>query len=208
MVELQGVKNLIFDFGGVILDIDFGLTAKAFERLGVSNTESLIKRAMHLDFFGQFERGKISPYEFRSEMCDLADKQLSHQEFDDAWNEMLLDIPEERVRILENLRKKYRLFLLSNTNKIHYANYYNRVQHLGYPFVDDLFEKAWFSFNIGLAKPGREIFDFILKEKSLNPSECLFVDDMPENIAGAELAGIKGLCIQPGTFAEYFRTKE
>lgn len=209
MVELKGIKNLIFDFGGIIINIDFALTYKAFEALGVANTESLIIRAIQLGFFGKFERGEISPWEFRSELCRLAEIEVSDAEFDKAWNTMLLDIPEERVRIIERLSKKYRIFLLSNTNQIHYDNYVSRIQPYGYNRIDDLFEKAWFSFKIGLAKPDRDIFDFVLNEKNLNPQECLFVDDMPENIAGAEMTGMKTLCISPGTFISHFsETKE
>jgi putative hydrolase of the HAD superfamily len=187
----NSIKNLIFDFGGVICNIDLELTKQAFSRLGLKkfDTEQSIIKSSGL--FEELETGQISPGQFRVELRNFFDHPVADQQIDAAWNALLLDIPEPRIRMLEALRQRYRIFLLSNTNEIHYQCYANQLREkYGYAGFDALFEKAWFSFRIGLKKPSTEIFRHVLSERMLNPSETLFIDDTLMHVEGARNAGI------------------
>ncbi|MBN2682680.1 MAG: HAD family phosphatase [Bacteroidales bacterium] len=185
-------KNIIFDFGGVIINVDFELTYKAFEALGIYDVREWFKQNSQTELFYNLETGKISPSEFRNSLCSMVGKQLSNEVFDKAWNALLLEIPKKRIELLEGLKKKYRIFLLSNTNKIHYDSYLSEFQKkYNYKSFDDLFEKAWFSHEIGMAKPFTETFIKVLNEKDLRPEETVFIDDTYIHIEGAQKAGLK-----------------
>ena len=141
--------------------------------------------------FGQIETGAITPQHFRDELRRFFRKPVTDEQLDDAWNAMLLDIPEPRIRLLESLRNDYRIFLLSNSNEIHYMKFLERFRkQSGYADFDALFEKAYFSFLIGLRKPSPEIFSHVLNESMLEPSETLFIDDTLMHVEGAVKAGI------------------
>jgi len=187
------IKNIIFDFGGVICDIDVNLTKKAFVELGWRTADQGRSISDSKGLFEQLETGVISPQQFRSELRKFFDRPVSDAQLDEAWNRLLLDIHPERIRLLEDLRGTYRIFLLSNSNEIHYNKYVRDFrERFGYPDFDALFEKAYFSFRIGLKKPSPEIFEYVLKESRLEPSETLFIDDTLMHVEGAAKAGILG----------------
>ena len=200
----DGVKNLIFDFGGVIINIDFNRTFDAFTALGITDVRGVWKQVLSSGLLYDMEKGLYSPYEFRKKMCTATGIHVTDDVFDKAWNSMLLDIPGDRVRLIEKLKKKYRVFLLSNTNEIHYNCYCGLLKPYGYEYLDDLFDSAYFSFRMGKLKPGTDIFEEVISKEKLNPAETLFIDDMQENVFGAEKAGLKGLFINPGTLTEIF----
>jgi FMN phosphatase YigB (HAD superfamily) len=190
----RAIKNIIFDFGGVICNIDFKLTEQRFIDLGLKGFDTQQGIRERDTIFGRFEEGKILPSEFRDSIRKFLIHQVSDREIDDAWNALLLDIPEARVSLLEALRKNYRIFLLSNSNEIHYIKYRQEFEdRYGYPHFDALFEKAFFSYRIMLKKPGQAIFDYVLKERGLDPSETLFIDDSIQHVEGARLAGMHAL---------------
>jgi len=200
----ENIKNLIFDFGGVIINIDFNLTFNAFSELGVADVATVWKKSVASGLMADFEKGNISPGEFRKKMDEFTGLGLSEAEFDKAWNSMILDVPLERVKLIERLKKNYRIYLLSNTNKIHYDYYFSVIENSGYKKIDDLFNRAFFSFRMGKVKPDLTIFNEVLEKERLVARETLFIDDIQENISGAEKAGIKGLLINPGTLTEIF----
>jgi HAD superfamily hydrolase (TIGR01509 family) len=186
------IKNLIFDFGGVLCNIDPDLTKQAFIKLGLKkfDTGDSITRSKGL--FEQLEIGVIAPQDFRDKLRPFFEHPVSDDQIDAAWNALLLDLPEHRVRLLESLRKNYRIFLLSNSNEIHYLCYAGRLQQqYGYADFDALFEKAWFSFRIGLKKPSPEIFRFVTRDAGLDPAETLFIDDTLVHVEGARSAGLQ-----------------
>jgi putative hydrolase of the HAD superfamily len=174
----------------VILNINFQDTYKAFAKLAGKDTDQIFQRFEELQVFQQFEAGAYDNEAFRQLMRREINPQLSDQEIDKAWNEMLLDIPLERIQLIQSLKEKYKVFLLSNTNQIH-------IQHINQILnntcgVDDLkklFHKAFYSYEIKTAKPGREIYDYVIKDQNLNPQETLFLDDNIDNIEGAIKAG-------------------
>jgi putative hydrolase of the HAD superfamily len=191
------LKNIIFDFGGVICDLDIHKTEEKFRRFGQPKDENPVSKEEGAAAFEalveKLETGKITPEQFRSTIRDFYQVPPSDNAIDEAWNALLGRIPAERIRLLEELRKSYRIFLLSNSNIIHYDCYRQDFeQDFGYRDFDELFEKAWFSFRIGLKKPDPAIFTYVLKEKNLVPGETLFIDDTFVHVEAARSIGIQG----------------
>ena len=190
-MNLNGIKNIVFDLGGVILDIDYNLTVKAFEDLGIPNFKEQYSKMSQSNLFDNIETGKISPAEFRNLIREVAKKTISDAEIDAAWNALILHLPQYRIEILKNLQVNYRLFLLSNTNKIHYDDYSEVIKREnGIEGLEPLFEKTYLSHEMGLRKPDPEIFQVVLSENNLVPKETLFIDDSPQHIASAKTLGI------------------
>ena len=155
----------------------------------IRNPKSTVSGTKKL--FEEIETGAISSQQFRNELKKYFLNPVTDEQIDDAWNSLLLDLPETRVRLLEDLRKHYRIFLLSNTNEIHYVCYLkNFRKQFGYNDFDALFEKAYFSYRIGLKKPSLEIFRFVLQDSLMDPSETLFIDDTLIHVQGARKAGV------------------
>jgi len=187
----KNIDNIIFDLGGVLLNIDYTLTSKAFKRLGVKNFDALYSQAQQNNVFNDFETGKLSAKDFRTYIKEYIPK-ATDREIDDAWNSMLLDLPKKRLELLNNIKKKYRIFLLSNTNEIHvkyFTNYLNKMYGKGY--FESLFEKHYYSNEIGLRKPNIEAFEYVCKQNDLEPSNTLFIDDSIQHIKGAKKAGLQ-----------------
>lgn len=185
------ISNIIFDFGGVICDIDVHRTEKKFFDLGLKNFDPDYGVSTSKTLFDALETGAVSPQEFRDEIRKYFKHPPSDMQIDDAWNAMLRDIPEPRIRLLEKLRKHFRIFLLSNSNAIHYQHYLANFQHqYGYPDFESLFEKVYFSYRLGCKKPSTEIFNHVLRDAGLNPNETLFIDDTLIHVEGARNAGI------------------
>ena len=188
---MQSIKNIIFDFGGVVLNINYQLSVNAFKEIGLDNFENIYAKAAQINIFDDLEKGLISPKDFRYGIRNISGINLSDELIDNAWNKIILDLPIERAILLKNLKKKYRTFLLSNTNKIHYDLYLQNFQKLGFNSFDDIFEKAYFSHEMGMRKPNHEIFEFVLQEQQLIPGETLFIDDSIQHIEAAKKLGIK-----------------
>lgn len=191
------IRNIILDLGGVVLDIDYNLTLKAFEKHGLTlNDHSTFTGSNEL--FNQFECGLIKPDTFRQEFNQLYEVNFSTQEFDYAWNALLLSWDSERLNLIEQLKRNYRVYLLSNTNIIHF-NHYNRllVEETGKE-LKDYFHKVYLSFEMGIRKPQVEIFSRVLSENGLTPSETLFVDDSYEHVRAAQKLGIQTIHLEGG----------
>lgn len=188
------IKNIIFDLGGVVLNIDFQLSAQAFQKLGIKNFDTLYSRAVQNSLFEDLEMGLISGKKFREELRLLSNMNLSDQEIDKAWNAIILDFPKERMDLIKLISENYSCYLLSNTNKIHYDVYQQDLRNrLGIDGLESLFIKTWFSHNLQMRKPNLDIFKFALSDANLNPNETLFIDDSIQNIEAAEKLGIRTL---------------
>lgn len=187
----QPIKNIIFDLGGVILNIDYNLTIEGFKNLGVENFDSLFTQAQQVGLFDELDKGLITPEQFRDDIRHITCINLSDQQIDIAWNAMLLDFPPSRLALLKKTHAHYRTFLLSNTNAIHFVEY-NRVliDTFGVHNLSEFFEKEYYSHLIHLRKPDAEAFEIILRENNLNPCETLFIDDTKQHIEGARKLGI------------------
>ncbi|MEI6456059.1 MAG: HAD family phosphatase [bacterium] len=185
------IKNIIFDFGGVLCDLDIKRTERKFFEMGLKNFASDYSVTERDDLFRMLERGSLTPQQFHESLKQFFTRSVSDEEIDNAWNALLLGIPEERIRLLEEVRKEYRIFLLSNSNEIHYKQFLaDFTSRFGYRDFTDLFEKVYFSFQIHLQKPAKEVFDFVLRDSNLSPQETLFIDDSFQHIDGARTAGI------------------
>ena len=193
------IKNIIFDFGGVILNINYKLTENAFAKLGLKEFDKIYSQETQKELFDVFEKGEITPTDFRRGIKKFISDDVSDLQVDEAWNAMLLDLPEERVKLLSELKKKYKLFLLSNTNEIHFNSFSNYMQtKFNRDIFSDLFDIAYFSHKMKMRKPGKEIFDLVLKENNLQKEETLFIDDSIQHIEGAREVGINAILLEKG----------
>jgi putative hydrolase of the HAD superfamily len=201
---------IIFDLGGVILNLKPSYTYDAFDQI---RTTPKRQGEGSLPFFLDFERGAIGETEFRTALRRLLASDVSDEVLDRAWNAMLLDLPPERLALLRRLQRDYRIFLLSNTNSIHKRAFVQILEQSGlHRDFEDSFDVTYYSHEIGMRKPDREIFQFVLERNSLNPARTVFVDDVRENVDGAASAGIIGVHLHHVTildlnFAGYFSEK-
>ena len=196
------LENIIFDLGGVLLNIDMNQTRMAFARLGWKEEDW--KGVNHRGnlIFENLEIGLDSPVQFRENIRQILPSCPTDGEIDFAWNAMLLDFPIEIVNYLISLKSKYRLFLLSNTNELHVQRFKDIFEgSFGYS-IDQLFEKCYYSHEIGHRKPNSEAFTVVLEDAGLDPKKTLFVDDLKPNTETAEKLGMKALHIEPGTLMQ------
>jgi glucose-1-phosphatase len=200
---IKGIKHIIFDLGGVLLNLDYSLTEKAFINAGVKNFGELYSQLAQGDIFDRWETGKMSRAEFISAMQQASSTPLTEAQILDAWNAMLLDFPVRRLQILQQLRNYYDLFLLSNTNEIHEETFNNTLmrQH-GIPNIGVFFDKVYMSHRVGLRKPMPEIFERVLEDNGLKASETLFIEDSPQHIETAKKLGIQTIFITNGMTIE------
>lgn len=193
------IRNIIFDLGGVIINLDMPATARAFRALGMTDFDTHYTQAKQSGLFDAFDKGEISPQAFRDGLKPHLPANTSDAQINEAWNAMLLDIPVKRLEELSELKKKYRLFLLSNTNEIHVTAFSAYMQRsFGFSDFSDYFESAYYSCRIGKRKPDTEIFDFVLNENKLIASETIFIDDSVQHVEGARLTGIRAELLKPG----------
>jgi putative hydrolase of the HAD superfamily len=194
----DSVKNIIFDFGGVIFNIDHKRVENAFRNLGLENFDMLFNQALQTDVFRKFETGSITPGEFRQTLRDITGLTVPDAILDAAWNQILVNYPPHRIELLKQIRSNYRLFLLSNTNSIHFDHYIALFfEEFGYDFTS-LFEETFWSFKIGKRKPDPDPYLHILDKHRLNPAETLFIDDTIQNIEAASSLGIKAFHLNNG----------
>ena len=184
---MKKISAIIFDLGGVLLDLNQDLTLRAFARLGMN----LDEMDRHSSVFRDFETGRTNADHFRQTLQSLSKKTLSAEVIDHAWNAMLLDMPAERFSMLESLRKNFRVYLLSNTNSIHVdcLHAYMEKEH-NITNWRGLFDKVYYSHEIGRRKPNKDVYEYVLADTGCKAGECLFIDDSKPNLHGAEQLGI------------------
>jgi len=196
---MSHIKNIIFDLGGVLLNIDIKRTQEHFKNLGVHNIEEYFRFGHGAGAFIDYEAGLINDQQFVESLKGMIGSSVSDQDVIDSWNAMLIDFPKERIEWLKELKKKYRLFLFSNTNAIHLETFRQIYRNAhGGTSLDELFEKAYYSHLIKMRKPDLAAFEFILKDNNLKASETAFVDDFLMNVEAARKVGIKGIHLEPG----------
>jgi HAD superfamily hydrolase (TIGR01509 family) len=185
------IKNIIFDLGGVILNIDYQLTIDAFKRLGFEDFDAVFTQAKQTGVFDKLDKGLITPKEFRAGVRELAGKPFTDEQIDNAWNAMLLDFPKDRLKLLEQVHSQYRTFLLSNTNQVH-IEVYNQIllNTFGVKDLSHFFEKEYYSHVIHMRKPNAEVYEYILEQNGLDKQETLFIDDTEQHIKGAVAVGL------------------
>ncbi len=198
----MNIKNIIFDLGDVIINIDVPTTTQAFADLAQRSFEEIQALIVQNDVFRKFETGHLSADEFRDYIRTIFRRSdWTDAMIDEAWNTLLLDIPRERIAKIQSLAQKgYRLFLLSNTSPIH-VEATNEILRAatGVPRLNDLFEKLYLSYEMGLMKPDAAIYETLLADAGIVAQETLFLDDNAHNIASANTCGIQTIHVQKPT---------
>lgn len=203
-IQKSKIRNIIFDLGGVLLNINPLLSLHELAEISGIGMEDLTKRFLTERIFEKFETGSLDATRFRSELCRILNRKVSDPEIDRIWNKLLLDFPLPRVEMLQLLRKNYRIYLLSNTNSIHFLHYTQEFyQNYGIRMTD-LFDQVFLSYEIGIHKPDEGIYTHTLQKAEMVPSETVFIDDSPANIEAAERLGISGIHIHNGHDVTHF----
>ncbi len=203
---MSTIKNVIFDHGGVLLNIDYNRTTNAFKQLGYTDFENMYSMLKGNNVFDNLETDHITEQVFYQYMTNAAAGTVSNQKVQDAWNAMLLDFRSESLKHLQLLREKQKIFLLSNTNIIHKKAFDQLfMQQTGVPSLDEYFDKAYYSQKVGLRKPNADIFEFVLKDAEITAGESFYIDDLPPNIETARKLGFKTHLLLPGEKIEHLR---
>ena len=206
---IKGIKHIIFDLGGVLLNIDYNLTEQAFRSHGFENFNQVYSQLKQESLFDDIETGRISKEEFVEKIRQRASSEMTQQQVINAWNAMLLDMPIKRLQLLQQLRLHYDLILLSNTNEIHEEAFNIITREAHGVTIASFFDKVYFSHRVGMRKPDIAIFERILGECGFKREETLFIDDSPQHIEAARSIGIQAIYLEKGMTIEdtVFRPK-
>ena len=189
---MKEFKNLIFDIGDVIIDIDFTVTVAAFQKLAAVDFSEIISYTRQHKIFDLLETGKITAQQFRDELKVFMKPDITDEEINAAWNTIIIGYPENKFRLLKELKSRYKTFALSNTNEIHVDTFNQAVKtKFGVKDFEEFFHHAYYSNQIGFRKPEKEIYKWILEKENLNPLETFFVDDNAANAEAAKEIGIQ-----------------
>jgi glucose-1-phosphatase len=204
------IKNIIFDYGNVIYNIDFSLAQQAWTALGIQNVESFFGHGQQNALFDAFDKGEITAAQFRDQIRLITgNDSLTDKQIDDAWNSMLLTVQPGTHDLLLQLKAKYRTFLLSNINAIHYDHIMGQLKReFDFEGNDHLFEKVYYSHFMGMRKPNSNIFEFVLQDSNLDPAETLFIDDSPQHLATASKLGIQTHLLKSPAMLQEFLQQE
>jgi len=201
-IDLKNYDTIIFDFGGVILNINPELTINGFRQL---NGDAGIDKINQSNILWEFERGEISKEVLISRISEMLKVTITKEEFNKIWCALLLNYVPDRIAWIKQLGQSHRLIMLSNTNEIHFEYFAAKLKdEFGVTFYD-LFAEVYLSYKMGLVKPDKKIYEQVIREQNLDPSKTLFIEDTPENTTMAESLGIKTLLIPSnGSFYDYF----
>ena len=197
------VKNIIFDLGGVLINLNYQLTRAAFENLGIANFNDLYTQHHANPLFEQLEVGAIEPEAFYEALREATGLTLSNDQLETAWNAMLLDFPIERLLWLDQIKNKYNIYLFSNTNAIHYKAFTSIYAQTA-PLIglntdfNHFFKTAYYSHTLGQRKPELAAFEAVLAKSGLDAAQTLFIDDTISNIEGAQKAGLRTIFLSGG----------
>ncbi len=197
------IKNIIFDLGGVIINLDIPKTISEFNKLSNQSFESIYNQLQQTPVFDLFDKGQITEKDFFIELKKALQNDVTDEELLFAWNAMLLDFPKHRLELLSKLKPNYRLFLLSNTNESHVLEFEKTLfaSH-GYQNLEPFFEKVYYSCRMNQRKPNADIFESVLNENNLIAEETLFIDDSPQHVEGALTLGVKAMLLEKNNEVE------
>ncbi len=192
---LDSWDAVVFDLGGVLLNLDYSATTEAFQRLARRQLPGFYSKARQADLFDRFERGEIDVVRFRAALRAALEAECLDAELDAAWNALLGEVPRRNIELVLRLRETHGVYLLSNTNELHLADFIARFEreHGGaHGPWSELFHKDYYSHLIGLRKPERAVFEHVVRAEGLEPQRTLFIDDNWHNVLGARDAGLHG----------------
>ena len=195
-MKIDEPTAIIFDLGGVIIDIDYNKTADAFKALGLIDFDEKYTQAAQTDLFDRFEIGEVSPFHFVNRLLDLLPQGCNANQVVHAWNAMILTIPKERLDWLTDLRKSRKIVLLSNTNALH-IDAVNRALTATMPGkkLTDFFDHVYLSHEMGMRKPSEDISTAVCNDQGFEPATTLFVDDTERHVQGARNAGLQAVLV-------------
>lgn len=188
---MKGIKNLLFDFGGVIAGLDKSAAVKRFKEIGAHDIDKYLNEYRQTGIFLELEEGKISLPEFHEKFRLIFGQQITDQEIDSGWMAFLTYIPAYKLELLDQLRTQYRVFLLSNTNPVISQWAHSSSFSPSGRSIDTYFEKCYLSFEMGCAKPEPAIFEQVLLDAGIKAEETLFLDDGQSNLEAAAGFGFK-----------------
>ena len=187
---MSEIKNLIFDLGGVLLNLNYHATNEAFKKNGVSDFQIFYNQKSQIKVFNDFEKGVISSKQFLAEVGKITG--LNDTQIIASWNAMLLDLPVKRLKFIKSLKNEYHIFLLSNTNEIHIKYFEDQLRENNQlPIFKNSFHKIYYSCRMNDRKPELTCFKKVLDENNLIAKNTLFIDDSIQHIKGAQKLGIK-----------------
>lgn len=185
------LRNIIFDLGGLFIDVYMDRTQDQLEDLTGCKLADVLAKLKANNVFDAYEKGELSSAEFLAELQQALPVNLSIEQLTKAWNAVLGDFHLERLEGIQPLRKKYSIYLLSNTNELHVAGFEAILEKkYGFRSLEPYFDQVYFSQRMGLRKPDAAIFQKVLEENKLLASETLFIDDSPANLIGAKQIGL------------------
>jgi putative hydrolase of the HAD superfamily len=191
-MDLTGIRNIVFDLGGVLITLDREKAVRRFKEAGLENAEKLLDPYHQKGIFLELEEGKLSQEEFYEALRKEAGKYISNEAIDSGWFGFLKEVPEYKLDMLEDLKAQgYRLYLLSNTNPIVMAWALSPVFSSKGKSLDQYFDKLYLSYQIGCTKPSPKIFEEVFKDSGIIPAETLFIDDGSANIEMGKKLGMK-----------------
>ena len=197
-MKIEGKKNLLIDFGGVLINLDRERCIRNFKKIGLENIDEMLTLTHHKGIFMDQEKGLITSVGVRNGIRDMMGKIVTDNQIDAAWNSFLIDIPKKKLELLLKLREKYVVYLLSNTNEIHWKWACKNA----FPYrtfkVEDYFEKIYLSYEMKKAKPDRDIFEAVVEDAGILPEDTLFIDDSEANCATARTLGMSTYTPQAG----------
>jgi len=197
-IDLSSTKNIIFDLGNVLLNLDFDASIEAFKKLGLDDKVVDKKQAYSNPVFYELETGQISAGNFRKRMREILNNpDVTDQQIDDAWTAMILDIPPKRVEVIQGLNKNYNIYLFSNTNEIHIKKLHKQFKSEHGIEFPSLFVKDYYSHEIHARKPDLSSYKKVIELSGVNPDETLFVDDLEKNILAAKKTGLRTCWLKP-----------
>jgi len=199
MAKQPSFKNILFDLGGVILDINIQATLKLFYEMGFPSEMLQFPNSMNTDVYFKYQTGKLDTGQFRDEIRKTSGVDMTNQALDDAWNAMIVRFPKERVELLKVLSKRYNLYMLSNTSALHVQVFEKMFLDLAGESMHKIFKKIYYSHEIGWHKPDKEAWEYVIKDSGIKAEETLFLDDDIHNIKASQELGFQAIHIHERT---------
>ncbi|MDR3251165.1 MAG: HAD family phosphatase [Tannerella sp.] len=193
------IKNIVFDMGGVIVDVQLDRAIRNFKNIGVADADELIDSSHHKGIFIDFENGEIDTDEFCRALCEHANKFIPRKDIEDAWRSMIDPPLQYKSDFVKELRRSYKLYLLTNNNPI----IMDWARSEGFApdgsALSDCFDKIYVSYEMKCTKPDLTIFRKMIEDAGIMPEETLYIDDSAENCSAAETAGLTALLVENGS---------
>lgn len=184
---------VVFDLGGVVIDLNYNATIHSFQELGSEDFQELYSQALQSDLFDRYETGQISSLHFINKLKELLPQHLTPNQIVTAWNAMIQEFQPEKLKFLEEIKMTHTIALLSNTNDLHMDCVRRKLNKVSKKSLEDYFHYTFLSHEITMRKPNEEVFLFICEKMDVSPEKVLFIDDSIQHIEGARKAGLTAI---------------